>query len=63
MIIITTTIIIIMLSAACYSRETDVEDKLSTRRGKVKSCYAKNAMIYEPSIVTKHSYVIMINQN
>ena len=40
----------------CDSLEKGVGDKGSTRRGRVKNCYARNAMICELSIVTKHSH-------
>ena len=45
-----------MLSAVFDSREMSVDDKGSTRRGRVKSWYARNTMIWEPSIMTKNSH-------
>ena len=40
----------------CDRREKGVGVKGSTRRGRVKSWYGRNAMVCEPSIVVKHSH-------
>ena len=55
-------IVIIISSAVCYIREKGVVGKVSTHKVLVKSWYARNAMILEPFIVTKHLHNYIINQ-
>jgi len=45
-----------MLSSVFYSRDKSMGDKGATPRGRVKSWYARNVIICEPSIVRKHSH-------
>ena len=55
-------IVIIISSAVCYIREKGVVGKVPTHKVLVKSWYARNAMILEPFIVTKHLHNYIINQ-